>query len=403
MRVKKELRNRINRLLSGNKAKRFFALLGVILLTLTLSSGEAYAQPGLVLSTPYPGITVRAGQEISFPLGIRNAGTSPKVVDLAVASIPEGWESTLEGKGEIIHQVFVDSGSSEKVNLKVKIPSDTPEGDYKIVVEANANGIKDRLTLSLKVRENFGGGSKLIAEYPELQGSGSTLFKFRIDITNNSAETQSYSLGAKVPRGWSVNFSPAYTSKQIASISVEPNSSEGLEVEINPPQQVKAGEYTIPVTAISADETLSADLKVVIKGTYDIQLTTPTGRLNVETYAGKKKGVTLLVMNNGSADLKDVSFSSWEPQNWSVTFEPEELDVLPAGESREVKAYIEPDGKAIAGDYVVKLTARTPETSSSAEFRVMVKTSTVWGLVGVVIIAGLGYGIYWIFKEYGRR
>ena len=92
-----------------------------------------------------------------------------------------------------------------------------------------------------------------------------------------------------------------------------------------------------------------------------------------------------------------------QPSNWDVTFEPEQIDLLKAGESQEVKATIKPDSKAIAGDYMVTMTASTQETSSKAEFRVTVKTSTLWGLVGVVIIGVMAYGLYYTFKVYGRR
>ena len=110
-----------------------------------------------------------------------------------------------------------------------------------------------------------------------------------------------------------------------------------------------------------------------------------------------------MVSNTGSGDLADIEMRSWEPKNWEVEFEPKEIDLLKPGESKEVKAYIKPDSKALAGDYVVELTAAAPEDISSAEFRITVKTSTTWGLVGGILIAGLAGGLYFIFNKYGRR
>ncbi|NLC38398.1 MAG: hypothetical protein GX779_03890, partial [Clostridia bacterium] len=107
--------------------------------------------------------------------------------------------------------------------------------------------------------------------------------------------------------------------------------------------------------------------------------------------------------NTGSADLKDIKFLSSVPTNWTVTFEPDHIPLLKAGESQEVKAYVKADSKALAGDYVVELTARTPETSSRADFRVSVKTSTWWGIVGLAIIILLAVGLYKTFQVYGRR
>ncbi|MDK2799812.1 MAG: hypothetical protein PWP27_1108 [Clostridiales bacterium] len=403
------MRTRISSKYCSKKILLSFTLTFLILIFQAVSvpfsteMNAVQAQDVLTISTPYSGITVKAGETVEFPLDIENSGMSSQNINLSVKSIPEGWEGSFEGRGKKVHQIFVKNKNSQSVDLKIQIPSETPEGNYQVIVAASGKSVSDTLTLDLKVKKETESQGKLIAQYPELQGAGGASFKFRVDLTNNRSKDQSYSLGAKVPRGWEVSFSPSYENKKIASISLEPDKSQGLDVEIRPPEQVKAGKYTIPITAVSPNEQLSTELKVVITGTYDINLTTPTGRLNVESYAGKEKVTTLIVENNGSADLKDVKFSSWEPTNWSVTFEPEQLDVLPAGESKEIKAYIKPDNKAIAGDYVVKLTASTPETSSDIELRTMVKTSTVWGIVGILIIVLLIAGLSWTFKKYGRR
>jgi len=91
------------------------------------------------------------------------------------------------------------------------------------------------------------------------------------------------------------------------------------------------------------------------------------------------------------------------PANWSVTFQPEKVDLLPAGESRQVTAFVKPDGRAIAGDYVVEISAGTPETAGNAEFRITVKTPTLWGAAGIFIIALVIAGVGYTFSRYGRR
>ncbi|MFY9603476.1 MAG: NEW3 domain-containing protein, partial [bacterium] len=144
-------------------------------------------------------------------------------------------------------------------------------------------------------------------------------------------------------------------------------------------------------------------LVVIITGTYDLVLTTPSGRLNAQTVAGRETALTLEVQNHGSADLENISFSSREPSGWSVTFSPEEIDLLAPGETRQVTAHIKPAARAIAGDYLVNLTASTRETSGTAQIRVLVKTSTLWGLVGIVIILAVIAGVGAAFRQYGRR
>ena len=62
-----------------------------------------------------------------------------------------------------------------------------------------------------------------------------------------------------------------------------------------------------------------------------------------------------------------------------------------------------PAEDALSGDYTFTLSASNSEVSSDAEFRVSVKTETVWGIVAVVLIAAAAGGLYLVFRKYGRR
>ena len=60
-----------------------------------------------------------------------------------------------------------------------------------------------------------------------------------------------------------------------------------------------------------------------------------------------------------------------------------------AGATVEVTARVTPSDQALTGDYVVTMTANASQVSDTAEFRVAVETSMVWGFVAVVVIAAL--------------
>ena len=172
---------------------------------------------------------------------------------------------------------------------------------------------------------------------------------------------------------------------------------------IDPPAEIEAGTYTIPVTAQAGSFSAKEELEVNITGTYKMELSTPTGRLSTDITAGKEKMVELQLNNTGSAELIDIKLNQSAPVDWEVTFEPENVDSLLPGESATVKAHIKSSDKAIAGDYVVSLQVQTPEVSDSADFRITVKASALWGWIGVLIIALVGAGIYYLFRRYGRQ
>ncbi|MDN5347936.1 MAG: hypothetical protein PWP65_1500 [Clostridia bacterium] len=368
-----------------------------------LLPGIAWAQGGLMLSTPYPGVSVVPGETVTFSLEVRNSGLASQKFDLALVSGPKGWPTLFKGGGMIVHQVFVASGQEKYVDFQVEVPQDAKTGSYSFLLEARGGGARSTLELNLQVKDVQAGSEKLVVQYPELSGPSDATFKFRVDLVNNSAQERSYSLGAQAPDGWQVSISPAYEDKQIASLSLKAGASQGLDINVKPPKNVKAGKYEIPVQAVSAGRKATAVLKVNITGTYKLEVTTPSGRLNADAAAGKENPVTLVIKNNGSTDLQGINFSAAAPDKWSVTFKPEQIDVLPAGESRQVTAFIKPDGRAIAGDYLVNISASTQMTSADATLRVTVKTPTLWGLIGIFIVALVIAGVGWTFHKYGRR
>ena len=86
-----------------------------------------------------------------------------------------------------------------------------------------------------------------------------------------------------------------------------------------------------------------------------------------------------------------------------MVFEPKKIDKLEAGQNTEVFAELKADKKAIAGDYVTSITARTPEVTSKVSLRVSVKTPMFWGWVGILVITIAAGSIYYLFRKFGRR
>lgn len=379
-------------------------LAAFLILALLAASVPALAQPrGLTLSTSYPGISANPGERITFSVKIKDTSGVTQLVNLEVAEAPAGWEAVLKGRGRAIHQVLVAGGETEFFELDVRIPAEAQSGSYRFVIRAK--GREGDVTLPLEVRVQVGAASgvKLVTDYPVLQGPSGAVFEFRLNLANDTPNEQMFSLGAQAPPGWEVTFQPSYENKQIASLSLEAGKTQGLNVRVRPPRLVKAGEYPIEVQAVSARASVGSQVRVVITGSYELKLSTPSGRLNASVLAGRENPVAIVVENTGTAPLQNVRFSASAPRNWSVTFEPEQLDDLAVGESREVKALVRPDARAIAGDYVVGMRANAGQAYNEAEFRVTVRTPTTWGIVGIGIVVAVIAGLATVFRAYGRR
>ena len=401
---------RIGKPLSCGRVRFLMAAFAAVMMALIMFWGSrttVHAAGGLSLSTEYPGVTITPGETLNITLTLTNTSGSPVNADVAIASLPDGWEGYLQGGDYEVNEVHVGTASEgTQLTLHLTVPDALEEGTYTVQVDADVNEeIYDSLTLSFEVNEVNAGAGSFTTEYPEQEGTAGTSFSFSTTLINNGLSTESYSLSSSAPSGWQVSFVPSDESTSVASIEVESSTSQGLTVEVVPPEGVEAGEYDISCSAVSASETLTTDLKVVITGTYGISLSTPDGRLSFDSQANKDTDVTLTVTNTGNEELQNVTLTSSLPSGWEVTYDVEDgiIDSIAAGSSAQVVATVTPSSEAITGDYVATFTAETDEATSSAEFRVSVKTSTFWGFVAVLIILCVAAGLVYVFRKYGRR
>lgn len=357
---------------------------------------------GVTMSTSYPGISVKAGDSISFSLDFTNSGAG-EMAELSASSLPDGFEGYFQGNSHTVSSVYIKNGeTSGLVTYTVNVPETAKDGDYKIVL--NAKGSRSAsLTLNLNVSELDLGASTLTTDYEEQEGASGTTFKFSSTLNNNSTEDQSYALSADAPDGWNVSYTASDGSTSVSAIDVDGASSSAFTVTVTPSDNVDAGEYTIPITAKSANETLKMDLKVTITGKYSVSMTTQNETLSFNAKANKKTAVVLDVTNNGNVALTDINLTASAPTDWTVEFSESSIDSLDAGATKEVTAYVTPSQSAISGDYVVNMTATAKETSNTANFRVTVETQTVWGVVGIVIIVAIFACLYEVFRKFGRH
>jgi uncharacterized membrane protein len=144
-------------------------------------------------------------------------------------------------------------------------------------------------------------------------------------------------------------------------------------------------------------------LTVVLTGNYRLDAGTPNGILSLEAYAGKPVTFSLFVKNTGSAVNRNVSFSSFKPENWETTFKPEKIDALAPGEMKQVEVTIKPGPQSLVGDYSVGVMTNGEKSDKTVEMRVTVKASSAWGWIGIGLILLVIAGLSFLFIKMGRR
>lgn len=385
------------RLKSVGRAGVVFFLVVGLLLALSLPVG-AQTQ----LFTPYPGVSVTPGESLNYDIEVINTGSSIEYVTFEVVGLNEDWTYHLTADGRDINRLAVRPGESETVYLQVEVPLKIEKGEYDFrVVAKNRSGSESVLPITINVTEEGTYRTELTSDQPNLEGHGDSEFSYDAVLHNRTASEQRYSLSADAPKGWQVRFQSG--GENVTSIRVEPNSTANITINVTPPENVTEGTYTIPVTAQTSGTSATLELEAVITGTFDLKLSTPDERFNFDITAGRSKVVELVLTNEGSAELNGITFSATPPANWTVEFEPEVVDVLAPGESTTVKAKVTASGNAIAGDYLVGIEAKTDEVSATGTFRATVKTSLLWGWIGVLVIVAVIVGVAYLFRKYGRR
>lgn len=378
-----------------------------LLFALFVNVHTVYGAGGLELNTDYPGISVKPGDNLNIPVTLENHTGNSLDADVEVASMPDGWEGYLQGGSYQVSRIHVkNSGDGAQMTLHVTVPKELTEGTYVVEVKASAGSADtDTLPISFMVNEANAGKGSFTSEYPQQEGTTGTNFSFSTTLINNGLMTQSYSLSSNAPEGWNVSFTPTGETAKVAAMEVDSSASKGMTVSATPPDGVAAGEYDISCSAVSAEETLSTDLKVVITGSYGLSVETPDGRLSFDAYGGRESDVTLNIVNTGNVDLENVSLNSTLPTGWTASYNIENniIPSIPAGTTTEVIAHVKPGSEAITGDYVSTFTAKCDQTQASADFRVSVKTKTIWGIVAVIIILCTAGGLGYVFRKYGRR
>lgn len=245
------------------------------------------------------------------------------------------------------------------------------------------------------------GKSSFTAKLMNIEAATNEAFRYSTTLHNGASKSKVVELKAELPVGWMINYK--VEGSQVTSIALEAGKTQDIFIEINATPSADPGKHKIPVKAVSALDTLVLNLEAVVKGSYGIVLTTPTGRLSEELTSGSHRNIQFVVKNSGTLPLTDIDFSSQLPANWEASFEPSKIERLEPGKSQELKGKLKVPDKTIAGDYAATFTASSPNGNSPAVFRIIVKSSLLSGWIGImVILLSIGL-VYYLIRKYGRR
>lgn len=357
----------------------------------------------------YTGVVIDEGEGVSIDIFVKNGGRRDESVDLSVTEIPKGWKAWIKTYSYGVTGVHVGSDESRTLTFRAEPGKDVGPGKYlfKFIGETTDHKFKSVNPIIIEVKskekEKKSKGVNITASYPVLRGPTDAKFEFSIEVENKLDKDAVFSLTAKAPENWDVNFKPAYEDKFISSVRLKSDQSQSVAVEVKPFPLAEPGKYPITVKVSSPDAEGETNLSVILTGTYKMEAGTSDGLLSLNAQKGKTANISIYVKNSGSAPLENIHFLSFKPENWKVTFKPERIERLAPDELKQVEVTVKPSDQALVGDYSVTLNIDAGKVSKNLELRVTVKASTAWGWIGIGIIIFVLLGLVILFIKLGRR
>jgi len=404
--------------MKGVKTAPLILTTGMMIMALAIFPGFCSAQEkaesrparSITMATEYPGVEVPVQEDVSMDVIFHNKGRSDENVEVWLSDIPPGWKARIKTYRFTVTGVHVPAGEDKTLTFDARPPADVKPGKYTFRIEAktqDGNFTMARQVLvivtAVEAKADDDRGVKLTTSYPEIRGPSDAAFEFSMEVNSQLDDDAVFDLFAQGPRGWEINFKPAYETKFITSLRLKANQNQTIAVEVKPPPMTAAGQYPINVRVSSGDAKGEVQLAVILTGTYALEVGTASGLLSLEARRGKAANLSFYVKNTGSAANHAVKFMSFKPENWQVEFNPENIDVVEPGELKQVELTITPNEDALVGDYSVGVNVEGEKANKVIELRTTVKASSAWGFIGIAIILIVIAGLFGLFRWLGRR
>ncbi|HZT25434.1 MAG TPA: NEW3 domain-containing protein [Pseudolabrys sp.] len=358
---------------------------------------------GLYLLTDYPAVSVQPGTTSTINLRLRNYGLAPERLALSVSGVPQGWTATLLGGGQPVAAAMPATDDSVSLDLRLDVPKSAQIGTHTLTISAQGGTANVSLPLQVTLAKELPAKLSVQPELPELRGSTRSSFEYTLTVKNDSGKKLLVSLAADAPRNFDTAFTEAYGSQQLTAVPIEAGKSKDVKLKVTPPDTVDAGHYPVHVRVAAEGVSASTEVALDVTGQPKLSLAGREGLLSANATAGNDTAVPVIVSNTGTAPADNVTLSANAPTGWKVTFDPKIIDRIAPNQHKQVTANIRPPAKAIAGDYVNTFTASTHDENGTANFRVTVTTSTVWGVAGVGIIGAALLILVGAVVRFGRR
>ncbi|HEU0230891.1 MAG TPA: NEW3 domain-containing protein [Burkholderiaceae bacterium] len=386
------------------KTLSLFLSLACLLFASAAMASDAPAQVrGIYLTTDYPSITVRPGTTATVSLSLNNHHVAPTRMAVHVTNVPKGWKAQLLGGGQPVGAAMPGTGDSVDLELRLTVPSDAARNPKTLTVDADGGGLHLSLPIDVALANQLPAKLTLKSKLPELKGSTQSSFSYDFTVKNESGKDMLVSLDAQVPQYFQTTFTEEYGTQELSSVPIKAGASKEITLKVQPPNTVEPGTYPIIMDVASGNAKASTTVNMQIVGQPRLALSGRNGIMSTHAEIDKATTMPLILSNTGGADASGVRISGTAPSGWTIKFSPDKVEHLAPGKTKEIEATITPSSESLAGDYMVDLQATSQGQSVDGNLRVSVVTSSMWGIIGAIIVAIAVLILVGAVARYGRR
>lgn len=361
------------------------------------------APPGIYLLTQYPSLTLKSGQTSTVSLALHNQASAPERLALSLQGVPAGWKATLLGGGRPVESAMPAINDTLDLQLRLDIPKTTAQDHHTLIVHADSGTRHLSLPIDVTLATQLPAQLSVKPELPQLTGSANTSFDYQLNVKNDSGQDSLVSLTAQAPQYFDTSFTESFGSQQISAIPIKAGESKTVKLHVRPPTSATSGEHAIQVKVSGEGASASTKLELDITGQPALSLSGRDGLMSTQAQIGADSAMPLELLNSGTATAQDIALDSTAPSGWKISFTPDHVAHLAPGKTTEVQLHISPSAQSLAGDYMVKLHARSGGQSANGDLRVSVTTSSLWGITGAILIAIALLVLIGAVTRYGRR
>ena len=228
--------------------------------------------------------------------------------------------------------------------------------------------------------------------------------QYEMTLKNAGRNDDTYTLSIQaLPEQWYARFKESSgATEEVSEIYIPSGEEKALYLDLIPPYSVGVGEYNFTAVIGSAAREYEENLTLRLRGSYDMRTYAKSYRHEINRGDILTFDVTVTNVGVGGA-LTNIGINMSAPEGWRVTVDPASVASLEAGERATVQVTVIPPADIVAGEYKIVALAKCDQDEEEDEYRIVVKEQSYVAVLGLLVMAAVAAGLWYMFRKYGRR